>query len=163
MDFVSDEICDKMFEVLKDYEKERLNILFFIMCETSVSTPRLIGKLLDCGLVDIEVKNDSGRTPLMEAVNSSNIKAVSELLERAANFKTRDKKHLNSLMIAAMRGNFEIIKMLLDYGASPEEMDLANIINFFSLISDDSVREKTREYINSRNLHVKPAKKDNNF
>ena len=92
--------------------------------------------LVDIG-VDIETKNDDGRTALMLASWNNKLEMVNFLIENGANINVEDGRNYThdggqtSLMLAAFNGHFDIFKVLIEAKAD---------INHNSVLSDVAQR-----------------------
>jgi ankyrin repeat protein len=74
-------------------------------------------KDLLAGKVDVNVKDNEGRTALMFAVINSHSDIAKALLEAGAHVNARARDGNTALMLAAMNGNAEITQLLLNEGA----------------------------------------------
>ncbi|MBT9536817.1 MAG: ankyrin repeat domain-containing protein, partial [Nitrospirae bacterium] len=59
----------------------------------------------------------TGNTPLMSAVGSGDINAVKRLLNEGADVNAKDSDNYSALMVAALDGYTEIVKLLIEKGA----------------------------------------------
>ena len=66
-----------------------------------------------------KVPVNKGRNPLHAAVRIDDIAAVRSLLAGGANVNARDSKNVTVLQLAAVLGNEDIVRLLLDMGANP--------------------------------------------
>lgn len=72
----------------------------------------------------VNSKKNYGITPLMLAVEKGNISIISKLLEQPTiNINASDSEGKSALVYAYISGKFQIIKMLIDYGASTHLTD----------------------------------------
>lgn len=73
---------------------------------------------------DPNVQDEMGRTPLMNAARTGDLKSLQHLLKHGAdpNLATT-KARWTALMWAAKRGNVEVLRPLLDAGADPNHVD----------------------------------------
>lgn len=62
-------------------------------------------------------------TQLMEQAHQGNEYRVRELLRGRADINSQDQQGLTPLMVAAARGHFNIVKLLLEAGANPHITD----------------------------------------
>lgn len=67
---------------------------------------------------DINVRDENGRTPLIEAARSGHNDVVQALLVGGADVKLKDKQGKTSLMYAAEGGHTETVKLLRQGGAT---------------------------------------------
>jgi ankyrin repeat protein len=74
-------------------------------------------KGLLAGRVNVNVRDNEGRTALMFAVINSHSKIAKTLLEAGAHVNARARDGNTALMLAAMNGNAEITELLLNEGA----------------------------------------------
>jgi ankyrin repeat protein len=71
---------------------------------------------------DVNVKNDGyGSTPLMLASECNDVEIVKALINKGANVNEKNKKGANALTAATIKGHKEVVRVLLDAGASAEE------------------------------------------
>ncbi|MCL7030177.1 hypothetical protein MKW94_017368, partial [Papaver nudicaule] len=68
--------------------------------------------------IDIDVKDDSGRTPLSWAATEERLAAVEYLLQMGANPEIPDDSKGSPLQCAAAAGKHNTVKVLLDHGAN---------------------------------------------
>ena len=83
--------------------------------QNSVQVARL---LLDEG-VNVDGVDESGRTPLMMAVNRNNLPLVKFLLSRGANVNAQDKDEANQLTVLMYASDMEVLEYLLEHDADP--------------------------------------------
>ena len=84
-----------------------------------------LGALLGIGL-DIEAKDDKGRTPLFEACSNQEPECVQLLLEKGANPNATSLDGHTPLTVACIHsGNSECVRHLLAHGAKPNVRDIA--------------------------------------
>jgi ankyrin repeat protein len=91
------------------------------------------------------VQPANGFTPLMNAANWGNTEAVKLLLAAGANVKLKSKLGLPVIAVATASSKLEIIKMIVDAGADPNEKYTVNAIElvpFNSLIGVYDQNEK---------------------
>ncbi len=67
----------------------------------------------------LEIRNESGRTPLLQACLLGYEEIVSQLLEAGASVHAADEDGNTALTLAAGRGDAALISLLLRYGADP--------------------------------------------
>ena len=77
-------------------------------------------KLLAQG-VDVNVRNDSGQTPVLLAAAAGHLEAVKLLLKRGADANATDKSGATALMLATMEGHASV----LDVGSPGTELEFA--------------------------------------
>jgi ankyrin repeat protein len=68
--------------------------------------------------ININFKDDYGRSSLMEASSNGHFDIVKLLLDRGATIDDKDNAGFNSLMLASQRGHLAIVELLLDHGAN---------------------------------------------
>jgi uncharacterized protein len=90
-----------------------MNLLDAVRGNDFRSTLRIISR---GGAIDIQ--DESGMTPLHVAVCNDNIQLVRILMRAHPRLETRNLRGQTALLMAAERGNIEIIKTLLRYQAS---------------------------------------------
>ena len=83
--------------------------------------------LLEDSTIDLNQKNSSGYTPLMLAVYNGQSDFCEALLRLGACVESVDNMKNSVLMAASFKGNLEIIKLLLDYGANPLQKNLSSM------------------------------------
>jgi serine/threonine-protein phosphatase 6 regulatory ankyrin repeat subunit A len=71
---------------------------------------------INCG-ADIEIADEGGVTPLMQAIDGNKFKVVKFLLSHGGNANAQDENGRTPLMYAAEKGNVSIVKLLLKSGA----------------------------------------------
>ncbi len=67
--------------------------------------------------VDVNARDQNGRTALMEAAFAGHTETVKALLERRADVNAKDESGWTALMEAASKGHTESVKILLEFGA----------------------------------------------
>lgn len=92
---------------------------FALLMATRQRNARLVHVLLDAG-AHIEVKDSSGRTPLMLAIEQGDMNLVEAFLLSNANIEARDKKGRTPLMLAIKHDRFRIADLLLRHRADTE-------------------------------------------
>ena len=107
-----------------------------------------VGRLLEAGGIDLNVRDERNRTPLMLAVDKNNFEMVKVLIEKGGAEKldidAQDDTGYTALMRAAERGNADIIKLLLSRGArldiindaGKKAADLAIGVSFDDLVKE---------------------------
>lgn len=68
--------------------------------------------------IDIDLRDESGKTLLLIASEFNDISMVGLLLESGANTYISNMNDVTPLMFASRNGNVEIVNLLLDYGAN---------------------------------------------
>ncbi|CAL8108485.1 unnamed protein product [Calicophoron daubneyi] len=97
-----------------------------------------INQLLDGGLDPNFQLETTGETPLCLAAqqqNANNI--ILTLVEKGAHLEYRDCASLTPLHCAAVVGNYEAIKALLDLGESPNVRDIRELTPLYHAVSKD--------------------------
>lgn len=68
--------------------------------------------------MDVNIRDPKlGRTPLMIAVTTNNLRLLKKLIEEKANLELKDKQGMSALLYAARDGNMETAKLLIKAGA----------------------------------------------
>jgi len=76
-----------------------------------------VNKLIDNGVLEINLKMVNGRTALMEAAHHKSIKVAKLLIDKGADVNILDDDRVTALMQAAGANALNIAKLLLDKGA----------------------------------------------
>ncbi|KAL8992921.1 MAG: hypothetical protein Q9169_006740, partial [Polycauliona sp. 2 TL-2023] len=100
-----------------------------------------IHELLDRG-VNVDIKDDFGRTPLVCAADSSHVRAMHALLERGADVNIQCNGEGTLLYeIVEQRGPIEIIQMLLAFGADPNTPGMSGLqpLHITAMKDEDNV------------------------
>jgi ankyrin repeat protein len=74
-------------------------------------------------LVNTELQDQNGRTPLLVAVTTGNLQIVEIYLQRGANIEAQDKDGRTALMLAVINRSTPIVMLLLEYGANNQAQD----------------------------------------
>jgi ankyrin repeat protein len=77
----------------------------------SGSTGKIIA-LLDDGSLEVDAKDSSGNTLLMNAMDYNNIELAFALIDRGANLKAVNEQGLSSLALASLTGDFRLYKKI---------------------------------------------------
>ncbi|CAG62034.1 PHO81 [Nakaseomyces glabratus] len=93
--------------------------------------------ILESNLVDmLDIPDQDRKTPLILALESNDIKAVKLLLQHGSNaYPNAQDKVLDPLSVACKKGNFEAVKLILDFlgdkieGPSLDKMELLHIVS----------------------------------
>ncbi|XP_014294505.1 putative ankyrin repeat protein RF_0381 isoform X2 [Halyomorpha halys] len=72
--------------------------------------------------LDINAKDDWGRTPLHDAVKSSSLEKAIFLLEKGADIDAKDRKGRTPLYEAAKSGKIELVRLFLKWGADSKSI-----------------------------------------
>ncbi|EPZ49961.1 ankyrin repeat protein [Bacteriovorax sp. BAL6_X] len=72
---------------------------------------------------NLEVTNEKGYTPLLEATQNGHFEFCHSLLSAGASPKATDGLGNNALMLACLKGNLKIVKLLIQYGAKLGELN----------------------------------------
>ena len=83
--------------------------------------------LLQNSTINLNEKNSSGYTPLMLAVYNGRRDFCEALLRSGVCVESTDNIKNSVLMAASFKGNLEIIKLLLDYGANPIHKNISSM------------------------------------
>ncbi len=83
----------------------------------SISNLKALKLLLDAG-VDVNVKNQNGRTAMIEAAVSNRLDSLEILLAAGSKLEERDTRGSTALLCAAKRGSGDACEWLLDKGAT---------------------------------------------
>ena len=75
-----------------------------------------VERLIQLGAM-VNVSDDWGMTPLIQAVNSGNVDTVRVLLNNGARMEMTDLRGFNALMYAARGGHSDILRVLLEHGS----------------------------------------------
>ncbi|KAJ4194440.1 hypothetical protein NW759_016520 [Fusarium solani] len=78
---------------------------------------RSLGRALDRSLIEVDARDDCGRTPLLRAAEAGHEAVVRLLLEKGAAIESKDDEGRSPLSLAAERGHDSIIRLLLEKGA----------------------------------------------
>lgn len=109
-----------------------------------------ICKLLIKYGANINIKNSSGYTPLMEAVQSNAYSIVKLLLRKKCDIDAQNNQGITALMMAAHdMEDIKMCKLLLQKGA---DFNIKNKFgdNLFSLIGESKFANKLKELINKK-------------
>jgi ankyrin repeat protein len=112
-----------------------------------------VRQMLDDNPSRISETRPSGRRPLSAAVELGHDEVVSLLLKRGVNpcWEEPDAPHGTTLHKAAVRGDFAIVKLLLDHGADPnEDIDSTSSASVFAATPE------IRELIESHGAELSP-------
>ena len=112
--------------------------------------PKVVATLLEAG-AEVDGAWGNELTPLMWAAGHANdapasdgIAVVTQLLEAGARLGRQDDRGRNALMIAAARGNRQIVAFLLERGSDPSARDNSGLMAA-DLASDDEIRNLLNE------------------
>lgn len=108
---------------------------------------------------DIEVKDNACWTFLIYACVYGRIDIVKELLERGANVNNTTNKNKTALMYACRYHNHKIARLLIINGADVFQEDIYGK-TFLEYIGDVNFTEEMKDYVNSLNFDIKPAKQE---
>ncbi len=72
---------------------------------------------------DINLQDEKGRTPLMEACSAGNIDVIDVLLARGCDINKQDSMGCTALMRVCYAGFDELIQILLRHGANKDIID----------------------------------------
>lgn len=79
--------------------------------------------LLKHPTVDLDIPDQSGRTPLLRAADAGHTKCTRMLLDKGANMKHVDHEGRTALSLAAIKGHKVVAKLLLKNGADIDKQD----------------------------------------
>jgi ankyrin repeat protein len=117
-------LLDKGFDVETVVKGTGLTLLG-IACQFIHGDAGMVEMLLEYG-ADVEARDSKGRSPLaIAAANASNPRIIVALLEAGADLEGADSKGATPLMMAALLENVDVVKVLLEYGASCEAVNNA--------------------------------------
>jgi ankyrin repeat protein len=114
----------------------------------SGDTEEEIAQMLDSG-VPIEVRDDTGQSPLMCAVRRGRPEVVKLLLSKNAEVDARDKDMNTPLMRAAWRGSLEIVKLLIAAKANVNARDAGKYTPLIQTFGRDTHIEIARLLLDS--------------
>ena len=110
--------------------------------------------------INIEAKDDYGRTPLMCVSRHGHPDVIRYLLDRGADFEAKDNNGSTPLMCASLYGKIDMVRYLMDYGADLEAKgDKGNTFLYYLGKDQKEEVEKIIEDIRNRRKMVKPAKR----
>ena len=89
-----------------------------------------------------QIAERASLTPLMKAVQSSNVGKVKAFLKNKANVNAKSKAGVTALMLAAADGHAEIVKLLLKAGADPNAQDKEKNSALMYLLDNDGANER---------------------
>ena len=118
-----------------------------------------VKKLLDEG-VDVNIRDNDGWTPLMDAVLFGRLDIIDELVNRGADIDVVDNDGMSALMFPNTdKKNILAFKKLIFYGANYNAVDKKgrNMLDFLSDHRED--RKEIEEYISTLPSNIKPAKR----
>ncbi|CAG5122612.1 unnamed protein product, partial [Candidula unifasciata] len=133
------------------HSKAKLKVfLEFVRAGNTSKLTKLTLKGLDPNFHDL----DNGETPLTTAVTLGKSKVreiIMTLISGGAHLDFRNKQGLTALHRAAIVGNTEAIRTLLDLGASPDSRDSKELTPlYYSVSNDDSHQECTYLLLHER-------------
>ncbi len=80
----------------------------------------LEGVKTSVNIINLDLKDKKGYSPLMWAAHNGHYEVVNLLLSLEADIHSRDNNGNSVLMAAVFKGNLGIVKLLLDKGADPD-------------------------------------------
>ena len=95
---------------------EASEVTAILMSAALIGQATVLRTLLDQG-ADVNARDPSGWTPLLETVFAGHMEAAQTLLERGADVNAADEGGWTPLMEAAAKGNKELVSLLIRYGA----------------------------------------------
>lgn len=110
-------------------------------------------RLLEEGLVDINVFNDDGLTGLHEASICGDIELIKMLIDKGADVNCRDFEGWTPLHAAASLGNANIVQLLLDCGADATIVNCDNILAY-DLSRNEQVKEIIGESLKDHDIDL---------
>ena len=90
----------------------------FLEAASSGDVPRMEYLLYKGAEIDTTSKSKGGRSALLLAAENGREEAVKVLLEKGANFDTKDSSDYTALHLAAQYGEMSVVQVLLDKGAN---------------------------------------------
>lgn len=125
-------LVDDDYRLLARYRDEQgLSILHYAAHE---GAEEIIGRLLESGYFQVDVRSDSGQTPLHIAASQGKSKVAQVLILNGADIDARDgtsptKRSRTPIHLAISNNNIDVVKLLLEKGADIEQQ--CNLGNAF--------------------------------
>ena len=127
---------------------------------------QLILKLITENDLDyLNKKNKDGVTALMVASGKNCTNFVKELLKRNVNVNDQDNKYFDAIMFAVLENNYDITKLLIEYGANVNNryycMDNQTLLDIATFHGNFDITKLLLEYnavVNTKNnfIHCNP-------
>ncbi|MES2525630.1 MAG: ankyrin repeat domain-containing protein [Bdellovibrionota bacterium] len=71
-------------------------------------------------IMNLDLKDDKGYSPLMWAAHNGHYEVVKLLLSLEADVQSRDNNGNSILMAAVFKGHLQVVQLLLEHGADPD-------------------------------------------
>ncbi|MDB2414326.1 ankyrin repeat domain-containing protein [Rickettsiales bacterium] len=84
--------------------------------------------------ININEKDEFGRTPLISSVVEGNLENIKTLINKGADLNAVDEEGRTALMIASITGNAEIVKLIVKSLDDAEKKENEYDINFISYL-----------------------------
>ena len=109
-----------LVEAGADFKSSSVNGWYPVHLAASVGTAEVLSYLISRG-ADISLENAEGLSPLELAASDleNGAQKIRLLLRSGADIKHLDKKGWGAMTYAAMLGNREVVRLLLNYGVDP--------------------------------------------
>ena len=108
--------------LLVQHENKTVDCLEYAWLAARKGNRAIIDFLWKNGL-DIRLKDEKGKTFLMEAIEGNSVDLVKDLVQKGANVYTGDNNGKTPLMYAAHQGNVDILRFLVEHGAHISDQD----------------------------------------
>ncbi|KAJ6016529.1 hypothetical protein N7540_011120 [Penicillium herquei] len=119
--------------------------------DKAVSEWRVLGRLLQCEGIDLNLRNHGGRTSIFFAVECSQTESLMLLINKGALFDLRDNEGRTSLSLAAELGKVDHVRILVESKADISSADSKGWTPVFWAVSRQHL-ETTRYLLSNRDL-----------